>query len=173
MATKNYMINDKWLDLDKQNIVELQSVDGVLDSLKVNGSEIETPSGKITITENGTDIDIAQYATADVSVEGGGGSSDFSTAEVTLVCDGFDNDEGTGKIDGCFINNNAIDWFVNIETAAPGTLGTFLAVLYKGVGTAFAYPGALVSISGDIVADENGNLTITGNGTIHYLTFEP
>ena len=29
MATKNYMINDKWLDLDKQNIVELQSVDGV------------------------------------------------------------------------------------------------------------------------------------------------
>ena len=84
MATKNYMINDKWLDLDKQNIVELQSVDGVLDSLKVNGSEIETPSGKITITENGTDIDVAQYALADVNVEGGGGSSDFSTAEVTI-----------------------------------------------------------------------------------------
>ncbi len=74
MATKNYMINDKWLDLDKQNIVELQSVDGVLDSLKVNGSEIVTPSGKITITENGTDIDIAQYALADVNVEGGGES---------------------------------------------------------------------------------------------------
>lgn len=84
MATKNYMINDKWLDLDKQNIVELQSVDGVLDSMKVNGSEIVTPSGNITITENGTDIDIAQYATADVNVEGGGGSSDFSTAEVTI-----------------------------------------------------------------------------------------
>ena len=84
MATKNYMINDKWLDLDKQNIVELQSVDGMLDSLKVNGSEIETPSGKITITENGTDIDVAQYALADVNVEGGGGSSDFSTAEVTV-----------------------------------------------------------------------------------------
>lgn len=84
MATKNYMINDKWLDIDKQNIVELQSVDGVLDSLKVNGSEVVTPSGKITITENGTDIDIAQYALADVNVEGGGGSSDFSTAEVTM-----------------------------------------------------------------------------------------
>jgi len=78
MATKNYMINDKWLDLDKQNIVELQSVDGVLDSLKVNGSEIETPAGKITITENGTDIDVAQYALADVNVEGGGGSSDLT-----------------------------------------------------------------------------------------------
>ena len=77
MATKNYMINDKWLDLDKQNIVELQSVDGELDSLKVNGSEIVTPSGKITITENGTDIDVAQYATADVNVEGGGGGDYF------------------------------------------------------------------------------------------------
>ena len=45
---------------------------------------VPSPTGKITITENGTDIDIAQYATADVNVEGGGGSSDFSTAEVTI-----------------------------------------------------------------------------------------
>ena len=84
MATKNYMINDKWLDLDKQNIVELQSVDGELDSLKVNGSEVVTPSGKITITENGTDIDIAQYATADVNVEGGGGGGDFKVIMQTI-----------------------------------------------------------------------------------------
>lgn len=137
------------------------------------GSQAIIPTGNIELTENGEGIDVSTYATATVNVSGGGGGGDFSTAEVTLVCDGFDNDEGTGKIDGCFINNNAIDWFVNLETAATGTLGTFPAVLYKGVGTAFAYPGALVSISGDIVADENGNLTITGNGTIHYLTFEP
>ena len=39
MATKNYMINDKWLDLDKQNIVELQSVDGEIDKVFVNGEE--------------------------------------------------------------------------------------------------------------------------------------
>ena len=137
-----------------------------------NGGEFEIK--ELTATENKVYEKAGEvYNKVTVNVEGGGGSSDFSTAEVTLVCDGFDNDEGTGKIDGCFINNNAIDWFVNIETAAPGTLGTFLAVLYKGVGTAFVYPGALVSISGDIVADENGNLTITGNGTIHYLTFEP
>ena len=92
MATKNYMINDKWLDLDKQNIVELQSVDGVLDSLKVNGSEIVTPSGKITITENGTDIDVAQYALADVNVEGGGGSSDLNNPiQLELEDDGDDH----------------------------------------------------------------------------------
>ena len=46
---------------------------------------VPSPTGKITITENGTGINVAQYATADVNVEGGGGSSDFSTAEVTLV----------------------------------------------------------------------------------------
>lgn len=32
----------------------------------------DMPTGKITITENGTDIDIAQYALADVNVSGGG-----------------------------------------------------------------------------------------------------
>jgi len=46
--------------------------------------EPTTPTGKITITENGTNIDVAQYAKADVNVSGGGGSSDFSTAEVTI-----------------------------------------------------------------------------------------
>lgn len=34
----------------------------------VNGEETVFPSGKITITEDGTDIDIAQYAIADVNV---------------------------------------------------------------------------------------------------------
>ncbi len=33
------------------------------------------PEGAIAITENGTGIDVAQYATADVSVSGGGGGS--------------------------------------------------------------------------------------------------
>ena len=121
MATKNYMINDKWLDLDKQNIVELQSVDGELDSLKVNGSEIVTPSGKITITENGTDIDIAQYALADVNVEGGGGSSDFSTAEVTLA-----NDCGGQPLIFPVVTNNGLD---HIEISEAGM---YVIPLYNG-----------------------------------------
>lgn len=33
------------------------------------------PEGKITITENGTDINVAQYRTADVAVSSGGGVS--------------------------------------------------------------------------------------------------
>ena len=39
-----------------------------------------TPTGTKTITANGTDIDVAQYAKANVNVE-----SDFSSAEVTLI----------------------------------------------------------------------------------------
>ena len=58
MAYKNYIVNDKWLDLNKQNIIELQSEDGELVSAKCNGE--------------------------DIGSGGGGGSSDLSTAEVTL-----------------------------------------------------------------------------------------
>ena len=161
MATKNYMINDKWLDLDKQNIVELQSVDGVLDSLKVNGSEIVTPSGKITITENGTDIDVAQYALADVNVEGGGGSSDFSTAEVTIIAStNFGFDSGLTIFDNTF----------GIYAIGGATEGTEIidVPLYKGHCTWFQDPTAVVlSGNAQVVTDEEGNyIDITGDCTI-------
>lgn len=161
MATKNYMINDKWLDLDKQNIVELQSVDGELDSLKVNGSEIVTPSGKITITENGTDIDIAQYALADVAVEGG--SSDFSTAEVTIINPQFVD----CVLHGPILLNGAVD----IEAFASDDGTTITVVTYQSEPT-MCYITDMIgdtlipsSVSGDIENDE-GTLLITGNGTI-------
>lgn len=38
----------------------------------IDGGGGDSPSGKITITENGNDIDIAAYATADVNVPTGG-----------------------------------------------------------------------------------------------------
>ena len=43
-----------------------------------------TPSGKITITQNGTDIDVSQYALADVNVSSSGGSD----ATVASLIDG-------------------------------------------------------------------------------------
>lgn len=39
--------------------------------LVVNNALRKKPKGKITITQNGTDIDVAQYATADVNVPTG------------------------------------------------------------------------------------------------------
>ena len=156
METKNYMINDKWLDLDKQNIVELQSVDGVLDSLKVNGSEVVTPSGKITITENGTDIDVAQYALADVNVEGGGGSSDFSTAEVTIINN--TNDEMFIYVAILQTNPDASYGCVYLDVEEQATV---TVVLYKG--------SAFTNIPFYGTASSTGNYSngyITGDGTI-------
>lgn len=36
---KNYGIHDTWTDLDKVNDVDIKAVDGVIDSIKVNGEE--------------------------------------------------------------------------------------------------------------------------------------
>ena len=162
MATKNYMINDKWLDLDKQNIVELQSVDGELDSLKVNGSEVVTPSGKITITENGTDIDIAQYALADVNVEGGGGSSDFSTAEVTINV--------TGNVNGliitlpCLFDGDLwtyVTQSTTYEVIIPDNKSVIVGVFGVGIQS--------VTAEGNISVDSYDEVYISGDGVINIV----
>lgn len=36
---KNYGIHDEWKDLNKVNDIDIKSVDGVIDSIKVNGEE--------------------------------------------------------------------------------------------------------------------------------------
>lgn len=51
-----YGIHDKWTDINKENDVLVQSTEGVIDSIKVNGEEY-----------------------------GGGGASDLSTAEVIVI----------------------------------------------------------------------------------------
>lgn len=163
MATKNYMINDKWLDLDKQNIVELQSVDGVLDSMKVNGSEIETPSGKIMITENGTDIDVAQYALADVNVEGGGGSSDFSTATMTVNGNFTQSDLFIAPVIEKDPNNEDIA-FPQIQSGNS----TYTVILYKG-RSVLMFMGSqsrTITVSGNIETASTGVYIITGDCTI-------
>lgn len=61
----------EWLNDTPQNVEEYEKM--------VGGT---APSGTIEISANG-EYDVSEYATADVQVEGGG-SSDFSTAEVTF-----------------------------------------------------------------------------------------
>ena len=51
-----YGIHDKWTDINKENDVLVQSTEGVIDSIKVNGEDY-----------------------------GGGGASDLSTAEVIVI----------------------------------------------------------------------------------------
>ena len=56
---------------------------GAILALAQYASGMIKPEGTITITENGEGIDVAQYASADVSVSGGGG--DLTTAAISLT----------------------------------------------------------------------------------------
>lgn len=138
---KSYGIHDKWTDLDKVNNVEINSIDGVIESVKINGEEA-----------------------------GGGGSSDFSTATVTtinnssfevvnlsipIVCE--ENELGEGS--PAMIHNQMV-----IQSGEE----THKVCMYKGLAfCAEASPGPniVINVSGDIVY-EDGNIMITGNGTI-------
>ena len=140
MAIKNYMINDKWLDIAKQNIVEVESTDGVIGSVKVNGEE---------------------YG-------GGGGSSDFSTAEVTIVNNSssvFDFIMAT-KINGDEMGLT----FGMLSHEMIGTGMTTDVILYKGTAGMFIQKplgvALTVAISGNIQDSGDGNYIITGGCTI-------
>lgn len=58
MSVKTYGIHDKWTDINKNNSVDIKSVDGVIESVKINGEEA------------------------------GGGGGDFTTATVTITAGG-------------------------------------------------------------------------------------
>ena len=140
------------------------------------------PSGKITITENGEDIDVSTYATADVAVEGGG-SSDFSETEVTLVVTEDGNytnvkaymyggtDDETGQINAYIINNDvpaSIDFVYN-----DGILydeGTNTITLYLSDGASvnvYFTQGTVTDTTGNITYDSQEDAyVITGDCTI-------
>jgi len=129
------------------------------------GGEIIIPSGKIEITENGNDIDIAQYATADVNVEGGGGGGDFSTAEVTIT----DESEAV-SIWGAFLIIDNEEEPHNATTSFYGRFTSNKIVLYKGaaVVTLEGIPGGYsINTSGSIEDLGSGyDFVVTGDCTI-------
>lgn len=122
-----------------------------------------TPTGKITITENGTGIDIAEYATADVSVSGG--SSDFSTAQVTVI-------NNTSSDVMCFAAMTlvtpipaipptaAAHFMVNINDTVTETV-----ILYMGNSAMEFETSGTLSGSGDVEID-GLNAYVTGDCTI-------
>jgi len=69
--------------LAEQDVSVPQTDAGAILALAQYASGLIKPEGTIAITENGEAIDVAQYATADVNVSGGGG--DFSTATVAVT----------------------------------------------------------------------------------------
>lgn len=51
MATKYYGINDKWTDDDVENVIEIASEDGSVNSVKVNGEDYGGGGGGETIAQ--------------------------------------------------------------------------------------------------------------------------
>lgn len=129
----------------------------------------ESPNKDLTlknlkVSENGTygESGVA-YSSVEVDVnDGGGGDSDFSTAEVTII----NNSSALIKID----NLVGIDQEDDVITTSyplilPNATGTLLAILYKG-SARFEPPFSISEISGSATEEAGGFLTITGDCSI-------
>ena len=117
---------------------------------------------ELEVTENGTyETKGEMYNKVTVNVEGGGGSSDFSTAEVE-----FKNQTTTNlTIRCCCIVDNNIESTVTLG----GTQNkTCTAVLYKGSQQVeIPFGVELATATGDITVDnEEGIITVNGSGTV-------
>ena len=123
---KLYSVHDHWTDIAKKNDVDIESIDGVITGIKVNGEDY------------------------------GGGSSDFSTAQVTLSA------KGLTYVPIVSIYNN------ELHQKVPTFIESFEAVLYKGsqVCDASEIRGT-ITVSGDAVYDsDDQSIIITGDCTI-------
>lgn len=127
------------------------------------GSDIEVEA--LDVTENGiyTAPDGKAYSSVNVNVAGGG-SSDFSTATMTIS--GFPSGVGGGV---------GICGFVEIDDGAlkPISLsinyqnGTYVVVLYQGMS--YVYCSDSITVSGDAEYDGEEIITATGDFTISPL----
>lgn len=131
------------------------------------------PTGKITITKNGNDIDVAQYAKADVNVSGG-----LETCTVILTITNTHNYEVTSKLNVIATQDSVIGNFVLTADGAddsvtinlngfpasnPATIPVAVKnqFLRTGIGSGFDY----VSGSGDVTYS-GGMCLITGDCSI-------
>lgn len=238
---KLYSVHDHWTDIDKKNDVDIESIDGVITGIKVNGEDyggseyqniydntintvlddsgfyrttigvvIEADSIRVTFdgveyscpkrnisgvstnfygaptpaeTEESFDwtdfpfsiasgingastVVITQTAglhTLKIDIPQSGGSSDFSTAEVTFICTG-DNPSITTQ----FINiqEDGIYGVLNITQSTQ----TVTVPLYKNKLSCDIPPFymSVTSISGNIAGSQMDGYIISGNCTINY-----
>jgi len=120
------------------------------------GGEIIIPSGKIEITENGNDIDIAQYATADVNVSGGGGSSDFITAKLTVI----NNKEWHIQAADCPVALVEDEMLFGGFSVNANSQSVFDVIIYKGHAYIFEM---VTGVSLDTPIDLETEASLSGN----------
>lgn len=146
----------------------------------------DTPSGTITITENG-EYDVSAYATADVNVAGG--SSDFTEKAITLEVTNTDEAHYTYFTYGIYEGVNGLTGEVTAlvesndkwcladtvyRSDAQVTAGTHtinLLMTADGELQFSPHSGKVLSVSGDIELvqepGEDGYYIVTGNCTIN------
>lgn len=114
-----------------------------------------------TITENGTYDALTDgangYSKVNVNVEGGGSSSDFSTATVTII--------GRGSETATQFSMPIVDdrrEGIRIADTVPASTKTYIVPLYKGKGYVKVTAGDITDITGE-ATDDRGNLIITGD----------
>ena len=134
---KLYSVHDHWTDINKKNDVDIESIDGVITGIKVNGEDY-----------------------------GGGGSSDFSTAEVTVT--------GRTAFFAAEVASLTENGLKGVCRKSPSE-NSFTVVLYQGstimngingITPRFSIPEDETNI---IYDDSNGWYLITGDCTIALL----
>lgn len=146
-----------------ENVTVPMTQQGAILALAQYVAGMVKPDGTITITENGEDIDVAQYATANVSVSGGGG--DFTTASVVFV-----NDATVDDYTVPCPNVYEGDLFCDIDSGDMDGETPFEVVLYGGkldVRLPMDVEIKVASVSGSIEID-GSSICITGDGTVTY-----
>lgn len=122
------------------------------------------------ITENGTydatDDSANGYSSVTVNVEGGGGSSDFSTAEVTFS---MVNTGNLASMPLVVTTESGSPFDALLPTKREVEDGAYTIALYKGKAVVEIEVGALgdtISTSGAIELLESGIYLVTGDCTI-------
>ena len=148
--------------LAEQDVSVPQTNAGAILALAQYASGMVKPEGTITITENGEGIDVAQYATADVSVSGGGG--DFSTCTVKIT------NESTKDFIIAVPNLYGAQLYSGVDSADMDG-SDFDIVLYSGNGISVLMSTEVVtptpSGTGGVEVN-NGSIYITGDGTLTF-----
>lgn len=154
-------------------------------------SQYIVPAGKKTITENGTDIDVSQFATADVAVPSSGGSSytllhseevvddgNTSTSKLTgpvIQIPNFDDNKSSGyflfqirrkggPVSGKY---NGSDVFIlNVPNNTPRMFTFYYGNSTGGAGSntsAYGYYASAVTADGEVTLTRRYTGTYTGD----------
>ena len=132
-------------------------------SLNVVMAPSVAPIGsKLTINENG-EYNVTDYAVAEVNVSGGGGgSSDFSTAEVTVI---NTSAEYANTLRGSIVIDAGSEFGTIYEKdISVGQTITVNVIMYKGIS--LVHITDVETTSGAIQSIGDNRYLITGDGTI-------